>query len=395
MDGKQQKQLLTALESNWQAEMVGHYSYQRLAATETDPKRRLALKGLSLAEKNHADLWAKRLEALGGEKPEYRGSADPGALNLQSRIGGAELALRKLEIDESRDIAKYARQLGELGDEPSIAILRRVLEDEKEHYRTLSNLVRDQRPLQRSAPKQAQQALDEILNARIKGQRHTSGWVGDAIYGVNDGLGAIFGIVSGVSGATLGNSHFVLIAGLAGMIASALSMGSGAYLAAKSEREIFEADFAREREAVEYNEAEAREVLSLSYQIKGLPAKDADQFVEHLAKDREKLVEALAHERLNTTGEGLSNPWVSAFSGALSTAVGALIPIIPFFFMAGIPAVLAAAAVSLVAHFIVGASKSLITIRSWWASGLEMTAVGAIEGLVTYFIGVGLGHLGG
>ena len=86
---------------------------------------------------------------------------------------------------------------------------------------------------------------------------------------------------------------------------------------------------------------------------------------------------------------------MSAFSGALSTAVGALIPIIPFFFMAGIPAVLAAAAVSLVAHFAVGAAKSLITIRSWWASGLEMTTVGAIEGLVTYIIGVGLGRIGG
>jgi hypothetical protein len=74
--------------------------------------------------------------------------------------------------------------------------------------------------------------------------------VGDAIYGINDGPGSIFGIVSGVSGATLGNSHFVLIAGLAGMVASALSMGSGAYLAAKSEREIYEAEFAREKEAV-------------------------------------------------------------------------------------------------------------------------------------------------
>jgi VIT1/CCC1 family predicted Fe2+/Mn2+ transporter len=66
--------------------------------------------------------------------------------------------------------------------------------------------------------------------------------------------------VSGVSGATLGNSHFVLIAGLAGMVASALSMGSGAYLAAKSEREIYEAEFAREKEAVEDDEAEAREI---------------------------------------------------------------------------------------------------------------------------------------
>ena len=101
---------------------------------------------------------------------------------------------------------------------------------------------------------------------------NTPDWIGDAIYGVNDGLGAIFGIVSGVSGATLGNSHFVLLAGIAGMVASALSMGSGAYLSAKSEREIFDAEFARERDAVEYDEAEAREILSLTYQVRGLPA---------------------------------------------------------------------------------------------------------------------------
>ena len=394
MNDKQQKQLMVALESNWQAEMVGHHTYRSLAARETDPQRRLALKGLATAEKHHADLWAERLRALGGEKPQYAGTADGEAATLKNRVG-PDLALRRLEIDESRDIAKYAKQMQELGDAPSLAILHNVLEDEKEHYQTLSNLIRTPHRLPAVTADQAQKALDEILAARDKGQRQASGWVGDAIYGINDGLGAIFGIVSGVSGATLGNSHFVLIAGLAGMIASALSMGSGAYLAAKSEREIFEADFARERDAVEYNESEAREVLSLSYQIKGLPAEEADRFVEHLAKDREQLIKALAHERLHTTEEGLSTPWVSALSGAVSTAVGALIPIVPFFFMAGIPAVLVAAAVSLLAHFAVGAAKSLITIRSWWASGLEMTAIGAIEGLVTYFIGVGLGHLGG
>jgi vacuolar iron transporter family protein len=242
---------------------------------------------------------------------------------------------------------------------------------------------------------QAQQALDDLLATRDKGHAQAAGWVGDAIYGVNDGLGSIFGIVSGVSGATLGNSHFVLIAGLAGMVASALSMGSGAYLAAKSEREIYEAEFAREREAVEDNEAEAREVLSLSYQIRGLPQADADHVVNHLAEDKEHLVKALARERLNTTEEGLSKPMVSAVSGALSTAIGALIPIVPFFFMTGIPAVIAAAIVSLVAHFAVGAAKSLITIRSWWSSGFEMTWIGALEGVVTYIIGIGLGRIGG
>jgi len=282
----------------------------------------------------------------------------------------------------------------ELGDQPSTVILHEVIADEREHYQTLRNLISTQR-LPDLSPQDARTALDELLRARRKGNPETASWVGDAIYGINDGLGSIFGIVSGVSGATLGNSHFVLIAGLAGMIASALSMGSGAYLAAKSEREIYEAEFARERETVESNESEAREVLSLSYQIRGLPAEDADRFVDHLAKDKDHLVHALARERLNTTEEGLSKPMVSAVSGALSTAVGALIPIIPFFFMAGIPAVVVAAIVSLLAHFAVGAAKSLVTIRSWWSSGFEMTAIGAVEGVVTYVIGMALGRIGG
>jgi len=85
---------------------------------------------------------------------------------------------------------------------------------------------------------------------------------------------------------------------------------------------------------------------------------------------------------------------VSATSGALSTAVGAFIPILPFFFMSGYPAVITAAIVSLIAHFAVGAAKSLITVRSWWSSGMEMTLVGAVEGVVTYFIGIGLGRIG-
>ena len=71
--------------------------------------------------------------------------------------------------------------------------------------------------------------------------------------------------------------------------------------------------------------------------------------------------------------------------------MGAIIPVIPFFFMQGIPAVITAAIVSLIAHFAVGAAKSLITVRSWWSSGMEMTIVGAIEGAVTYGLGVLLG----
>jgi VIT1/CCC1 family predicted Fe2+/Mn2+ transporter len=236
--------------------------------------------------------------------------------------------------------------------------------------------------------------IAELLAKRPNSGKQAAGWIGDAIYGVNDGLGAIFGIVSGVSGATLGNSRYVLLAGIAGMVASALSMGSGAYLAAKSESEIYEAELTREREAIQMNGLEARELLSLYYQVKGLPLEDADRVVEHIAKDPEQMLRALAAERLNSTEEALSNPMTSAFSGALSTAVGAFVPIIPFFFLSGYPAVIVSAVISLAAHFAVGAAKSLITVRSWWSSGFEMTAVGALEGVVTYVIGIGLGKLG-
>jgi len=113
--------------------------------------------------------------------------------------------------------------------------------------------------------------------------------------------------------------------------------------------------------------------------------------VNHIANDPDQLLRALASERLGTSEEALSNPIISASSGALSTAVGAAIPVIPFFFLHGIEAVIAAAVISLAAHFAVGAAKSLITVRSWWSSGLEMTVVGALEGAVTYGIGVLLG----
>ncbi len=329
--------------------MEGYNTYTALAKAEADPHRRNALRGLAMAEKHHADLWAGRIKALGGQEPHYKGDANGQAHSLADRVGGPDLALRRLEIDEARDIAKYGQQLKAPGDEPSIAILDKVIADEREHYSTLGNLIRSRGTLPALSPEQAHAALNDLVAARDKGHSQAAGWVGDAIYGINDGLGSIFGTVSGVSEATLGNSHFVLIAGLAGMVASALSMGSGAYLAAKSEREIYEAEFDREKGAVEDNEVEAREILSLSYQIRGLPVEDAERFCRTSRQNRHQLIKALARERLSTTEEGLSKPMVSAISGALSTAVGAFIPITRFFFLNGIPAVIVAAIVSLLA----------------------------------------------
>jgi vacuolar iron transporter family protein len=395
LSGPRLQKILEALEENWQAEMVGSNTYRALADRDTDPVRAQVLRHLAAAEDEHAALWASRIKDLGGPDPVYKGNPHGEADTLQNRAGGVRMALRRLEIEESRHIANYGRQLKDLGDEVSIEILNHVIEDERDHHRELGSLLRGHYAPAPGAPKvDPKHVLDELLAKRNEGRKQAGSWIGDAIYGVNDGLGAIFGIVSGVSGATAGDSKYVLLAGLSGMIASALSMGSGAYLAAKSEKEIYDAEIARERDAIRMNPAEARELLGLYYQVKGLPEEDAFHVVDHIARDPEQMLRALSSERLGATEEALSNPMVSAGSGALSTAVGATIPIIPFFFLHGIEAVAVAAVVSLAAHFAVGAAKSLITVRSWFASGMEMTVVGAIEGAVTYGIGVLLGGSG-
>jgi VIT1/CCC1 family predicted Fe2+/Mn2+ transporter len=393
------KKVLAALEGNWTAEMEGFHTYTALADRDSDPVRSQVLRHLAGAEWEHAALWHGRIVELGGAEPVYHGKPGGEADSLANRAGGIRMALRRLEIEESRAIASYGEQLKSLGDQESLAILEHVIEDEKDHYKELGSLLRGHYPQPAGAHTiNAQAILDEMLAKRAQGRKQPGSWIGDAIYGVNDGLGAIFGIVSGVSGATMGDpaqtSHYVLLAGVSGLIASALSMGSGAYLAAKSEREIYDAEITREREAIQMNGPEARELLSLYYQVKGLPEEDSQKMVNHIASDPDQLLRALASERLGTSEDALANPWVSASSGALSTAVGAAIPVIPFFFLNGMSAVIAAAVVSLLAHFAVGAAKSLITVRSWWSSGLEMTVVGALEGAVTYGIGFLLGKGG-
>lgn len=376
--------------------MEGAATYRTLAEREEDAHRQKVLHGMAESETHHAERWAARIAELGGTPPVFHGHATGSADTFANRVGGTDATLRRIEQQERRHVAAYGRQIKELGDPDSVALLQELMADERRHSKALRALDRPDVErlgvLARLRPRDPEKALEE-LRAR-RGRKSPASWIGDAIYGVNDGLGAIFGIVSGVSGATLGNSHFVLLAGLSGMIASALSMGSGAYLAAKSEREIYDAEVQRKREELEEDPEQGKQELSLVYQIKGVPEADADRVAEHLSKNPEQFLKTLAAEELNVSEEALSNPVTSAVSGAISTAIGAFVPIIPFFFMHGIPAVIAAAVISLIAHFAVGAAKTMITVRSWWSSGLEMTLVGAAEGVITYAIGVGLGHIG-
>jgi VIT1/CCC1 family predicted Fe2+/Mn2+ transporter len=133
--------------------------------------------------------------------------------------------------------------------------------------------------------------------------------------------------------------------------------------------------------------------LELFYQLKGFSPEEARTMVGRLQADSKEFLKALVHEELGLTEESFPNPLRSTASATISTAIGGFVPIIPFFFTVGMPAVVASFAISTLAHFAVGASKALITTRPWWASGLEMTAVGIAEAAITYGLGLAFaGH---
>ena len=114
---------------------------------------------------------------------------------------------------------------------------------------------------------------------------------------------------------------------------------------------------------------------------------------ERLQQEPKQFLRTLVHEELGLSEDNFPNPWRSTLSASVSTAIGGFIPIIPFFFAVGMPAVIASFVISTVAHFLVGAAKSLVTTRTWWASGAEMTVVGVIEAAITYGLGVAFaGH---
>jgi len=386
MNSKQDRQeTVEVVKRNWRAEVETAQVYRELAAREVDEKRKGILNRMAEAEERHAQRWAKKLADLGEPIPTIPDSLGWRLQRWLNRALGTEIAIRRMEAAEEKHEAAFRDQRERvLADEHDVKdFLRESAVEEKAHARALQTMVPQLGP---------RTVLDTILK-RERWHGRGGSWVADAIYGVNDGLGAVFGIVSGVAGATNNQQHYVLISGLAGMLASSLSMGAGAYLAVKSEREVYEAEIAREKAEVEENPEEEIEEMSLFYQLQGFNAEEAQRMAERLAEQPDQMVQAMAQSELGLSQQHFGKPWTSAFSAAVSTAIGAFIPIIPFFFMSGVPAIVAAFVISIIAHFAVGALKSLITIRSWWASGLEMTIVGVIEAAVTYSLGLAFGAI--
>jgi vacuolar iron transporter family protein len=368
---------LQTVQKMWRREVEAATTYRHLAQREHDVRRRDILNRLADQEDNHAARWSERIEALTGKRPDR--TAIEHGLTWFQRISDPTVVLHRLEQEENRAEAEYDALITRLSDPEDRKIAEQAKLEEADHAVILRNLAGGSMPTPRSA-------LDTILR-RERWHVRGTGWIGDAIYGVNDGLGAVFGIVSGMAGYT-GGSEVVLAAGLAGTLASALSMGAGAYLASKSEREVYESEVAREKAEIDEDPHEELLELELFYQLKGFSAEESRAMAERIQEQPRQFLRTLVHEELGLSEENFPNPIRSTISATISTAIGGFIPIIPFFFTVGMPAVIASFIISTVAHFAVGASKALVTTRPWWSSGLEMTAVGIIEAAITYGLGL-------
>jgi VIT1/CCC1 family predicted Fe2+/Mn2+ transporter/rubrerythrin len=375
----------------WTDEVQATIVYGLIAQRESDPRRAEVLNQLAEIERSHRSRLEQRMTALGIQIPDERSVKLSTWRRLQARVAPVDRLLARQEAME-QDIAAEIDERP-TGDTDTDRLLEQIRDEEEQHTVALAQLRAGGVPaLERTGRPVVdgpQVRLTRILG-RESWHRRSGGWISGVIYGANDGLAAVFGLVAGFSGAT-GGSHLVLTAGLFGAIGSALSMATGAYLAERSVAEVAAANLAREREEVRTHPEEEKEELSLFYQLKGLTVAESQMVVERIAEDPEQLFKAVAIEEFGSADAERGDAVQAALAGGISTAVGAMVPVIPFFFLTGTAGVIVAASVSLAAHFAVGAAKSLFTLRTAWSAGIEMTAAGAIVGGVTFLLGLAIG----
>jgi VIT1/CCC1 family predicted Fe2+/Mn2+ transporter/rubrerythrin len=373
----------------WRGEIVAGRVYEiiaeRMPAREAEILRRMAE-----AEGGHRQRLEARMTELGIPIPPVESVKVSRWVRLQAKIAPVDRLLAAREAAEDEEVDDLYKR--STGDPVTDELLRGIRKEERAHSRAVNEIrsgtadgFAASEP--QAPPHPAQVRLDKILG-REKWHRTGGGWISGAIYGANDGLAAVFGIVAGVSGAT-GGSSFVLTAGVSAAVASALSMATGAFLAERSEAEVAAANVERERQEIAERPEEEQEELSLFYQLKGIDEATANSMAAQLARQPDAMLRALSVEEFGVTGDH-GNPSQAAIAAGVSTGVGAIVPVIPFIFTTGTVAIVTAAVISLVAHFLVGAAKSLVTLRSWWSAGLEMTLAGVIVGGATYLVGLAL-----
>ena len=218
-----------------------------------------------------------------------------------------------------------------------------------------------------------------------------SGALRAAIFGMNDGLVSNLSLIFGVAGADV-SGKVVVIAGFAGLLAGAFSMGAGEYVSMKVQREVFEQLIHKEAHEIATQPEEELRELAQIYERKGIQPETAERIAEELMKDPEVALETHAREELGIDmREGLGSPWAAAGSSFVMFSIGAVVPLVPFLVTTGGTAVAASAGLSGVTLFAVGGAMTILTGRRVLFSGARMFAIGAVAAAITYGVGTLLG----
>jgi VIT1/CCC1 family predicted Fe2+/Mn2+ transporter len=351
---------------HYQDESDAAFLYGVLASVEPDAKKRSTYSKLADVERRHTELWAKLLTDHG---------------HAISTAGAPPSWTAKM-------MAWLGRRLG-----PTY-LLPLLLREEGREVKGYIDLHRDSRGAARSvsltlAKESAQHAgtLAELAGKAAEPWHQTGsgGFLRNVVYGFNDGLTANFGLVAGVIGAAV-SAHVVLISGVAGLFADALSMGASGFLAAKSEQEVYAHEIAMEQEEISLMPEVETEELALIYETKGIEADRARALAAQVMRDPARALEESVREELKI-GEARSTPLREGWVTGAATAVGAFIPVAPFLFLSGRSAVWVAFAVAMVSHFAVGAARSFFTGRGIFRSGIDMFVVGVGVAAVGYVVG--------
>ena len=359
---------LQAFEHHWQDEADAAFLYRVLASAESDSHKKSVYLRLAEVEDKHVQVWERLLSENGHRLRPHRPSARTRLLAVLGRRFGPKFLLPMLLAEEGREVKDYldmhrSTGAGVAGKGEALTLAR----ESAEHAETLNQISgKTGEPWHRA---------------------ESGGFLRNVVYGFNDGLTANFGLVAGVIGATVATQHHtVIVAGVAGLIADALSMGSSGYLAAKSEQEVYAHEIAMERDEIAIMPEVERDELALIYQAKGMEAEAAERLATQVMADPQRMLDEQVQEELGI-GDPHMSPLREGWVTGSSTAVGALIPVFPFFFWQGQTAIVTAFVVSMLSHWIVGAARSVFTGRSVFRSGLDMFVVGLGVALAGYFAG--------
>ena len=354
-----------AWDEHYRDERDAAYLYRRLAAAETHHERRDLFERLAVVEDRHVVRWEELFREGGRPLPAYKTALRTRALAWVATRFGPGVVLPLVLAEEGREVQSYLGLAREATNLQTHRAAVDIAADSAVHARELSEVMgREGEPW-------------HVGNA--------SGFLRSIVYGFNDGLTANFGLVAGVLGADVA-PHIVIITGVAGAIADALSMGSSGYLAAKSEAEVQAHQIGMERDEMRLMPDLEEDELAVIYEAKGLPAATARQTARAMMRDPAKALDAMVREELNIHPAALA-PLKDGFVTGTATAVGAFIPIMPFVLMEHGPAVWVSLTLSMLAHFAIGAARSLFTGRGIWASGRDMFIVGFGVAAVGYVIG--------